>query len=44
MARRKMLENVPGFDEFLIKAYCDDKRTMQNIAIEIGCSPASSHK
>lgn len=41
MARRKMLENVPGFDEFLIKAYCDDKRTMQNIAIEIGCSPAS---
>lgn len=41
MARKKMYKKTLGFDEYLRSAYCDDKRTMQDIANELGCSAAT---
>lgn len=41
MARKKMYKNIPGFDDYLRKAYCEDRRTMSDIADEIGCTPAT---
>lgn len=36
-----MLNKLPGFDEYLQRAYCVDGKTMRQIAEEVGCSPAT---
>lgn len=41
MARKKMLKSQPGFDEYLRVAYCEDGKTMEQIATELKCSPAT---
>lgn len=41
MACKKMLKKQPGFDETLRVAYCEDKKTMAQIASELKCSPAT---
>ena len=38
MARKKMLKKIEGFDEWLRFEYCDNHKTMSQIAEEIGCS------
>lgn len=43
MSKKLLLKNTPGFDEFIIKAYCEDKRSMKDIADEVGCSAAAIH-
>lgn len=41
MAKKQMLKDVPGFDDYLRRSYCDDKKTMAQIALEVSCSPAT---
>lgn len=41
MAKKKMLKNHPGFDEWLRFAYCDKHKTMAQIAAELQCSPVT---
>ena len=41
MACKKMLKKKPDFDEALRVAYCEDKKTMRQIATELKCSPAT---
>jgi hypothetical protein len=41
LAKKKMLKNEPNFDAYLRHSYCDLKKTMKEIATEIGCSPAT---
>jgi len=41
MAAKRLLKDIPGFDEYLHTAYCEDKKTMRQIADELKCSPAS---
>lgn len=36
-----MFKNIPGFDEFLRRSYCDENKTMAQIANELGCTPAA---
>lgn len=41
MCRRRMFKNVEAFDEYLRKSYCEEKKTMAQIANELGCTPSS---
>lgn len=41
MSRKRMFKNIPGFDDYLRRTYCDEKKTMAQIAEELHCSPAS---
>lgn len=36
-----MFKDIPGFDSYLKKAYCDDGKTMYQIADELGCSASA---
>jgi predicted DNA-binding protein YlxM (UPF0122 family) len=41
MARKLMLKNKPGFDDYLREAYLDKEMTMAEIAEEVECTPAT---
>lgn len=41
MSKKRMFKHIPGFDDYLRHAYCDEKKTMAQIADELQCSPAA---
>lgn len=41
MCRKRMFKDVEGFDEYLQKAYCEEKKTMAQIADELGCTASA---
>lgn len=41
MAKKKMLKNEPWFEEYLRTSYIDERKTMAQIAEEVGCSAAT---
>lgn len=43
MAKKLMLKDGAGFDEWLRTAYCEEGKTMQQIANEVGCTAAAIH-
>lgn len=38
MASKRMFKDIPGFDDYLYAAYCDEGKTMRQIADELGCT------
>lgn len=41
MSRKRMFKDIPGFDDYLRRTYCEEKKTMAQIAEELDCSPAA---
>ena len=40
-ARKRMFKDEPWFEDYLRKAYCEDRKTMAQIGKELSCSPAA---
>lgn len=41
MSKKRMFKDIPGFDEFLWRSYCEEHKTMAQIANELGCTPSA---
>ena len=41
MSRKRMFKDIPGFDSYLKNAYCEDRKTMYQIAEELGCTASA---